>query len=68
MKQIQNNDELKAFYESRGLNLEAVGKKYAYFFSCKLGMKREWLGQDIVQCHQFVNNGCLDFEEMKIRS
>jgi len=32
----------------------------------QLGMKRDWLGQEIPQCHKQVNEGSLDFPEMKI--
>jgi hypothetical protein len=32
-----------------------VSKKYAYFIACELGMDKDWLGQNVGECHQRIN-------------
>jgi len=33
-----------------------VSQKYAYFIGCMIGMKKDWLGQNLSECHVRVKD------------
>ncbi len=41
-------------YQKFNQKPSAISKKYAYYLSCLLGMKKQWQGKEIVNCHKNI--------------
>ncbi len=46
-----NNEQMASQYKRKGHKLKTMSKKYAYFIACRIGMQKNWLGQDLACCH-----------------
>lgn len=51
----QQDHEIAQFYIDRGIMLKMVAQKYAYFIACQIGMKKEWKGRSLGECHSMLN-------------
>ena len=38
-------------YKSKNINMKLISKKYAYYLGVYMGMKKDWLGRDMEECH-----------------
>ena len=60
-----NESEIAQFYQNSNINMDLISQKYAYFLAVKMGMKKEWMGRKIDECHRMVNSGI--FGDLKIK-
>lgn len=42
---------MNAHYKEYTISFDAMSKKYAYYIGTEIGMKKNWIGKDIKDCH-----------------
>lgn len=53
-EEIVKDEVLSPFYKDK--NIQVLQKRYAYYIAGQIGGKFDWLGQDVIDCHESVSS------------
>lgn len=52
----KDHPDILEIYEEHGHKMSTICQRYAYYLASQLGMKKEWRGLSLQECHQTIKD------------